>query len=85
MKPLTDNERLLAALAIARSIHENMGFAERYPSGTSITPVGTENGELYIAITEPKTATNMEMERVTMEAPRPPKRTSAGKKQQVYA
>ena len=85
MKPLTDNERLLAALAIARSIHENTGFAERYPSGTSITPVGTENGELYVAVTEPKTATNIEMERVSMETRRRPKRAPSTKKQPVYA
>ena len=84
MKPLSDNERLRAALAIARSIHENMGFAERYPSGTSITPVGTEDGNLYVAITEPKTATNIEMERVTIETRRR-KRSALGKKERVYA
>jgi hypothetical protein len=85
MKPLSDNERLRAALAIARSIHENVGFAERYPSGTSITPVGIEDDSLYVAITEPRTATNIEMERVSIETRRRPRRLSAAKKQRVYA
>lgn len=85
MKPLTDHERLLAALAIARSIHENMELAERYPSGTSITPVGIENGNLYVAIKPPKTATNIEMERVSMERPKRRRRASAARKEPVFA
>lgn len=64
MTPLTEKERLRAALAVVRSLHEDVRLAEKFPSGTSITPVGTEDGNLYVAIKLLDHETNVEMERV---------------------
>lgn len=66
MKPLSDKERLVAALIIARSLHEDVGRAEGYPTKTCITPVGTEDGKLYVTIKTPRKSTRTEMERVSI-------------------
>jgi hypothetical protein len=84
MKPLSEHERLCAALKIARSLHEEPERRDRYPSGTSITPVGIEDGSLYVAVKLPREATNTEMERVDVSSMvRPTKR--AAKKQRAIA
>lgn len=64
MSPLSEKDRLLAALRIARDLHDNPKRAEQYPSGTCISPVGIENGTLYVAIKAPEEATSMQMERI---------------------
>jgi hypothetical protein len=64
MTPLSEKDRLRAALTVARHLHENLDNAESLPSGTILTPIGTENGNLLVAIGSPDGETADAFERV---------------------
>lgn len=53
MIPLTDQDRLRAALAVARHLHEQHPDTNDIPSGTTLTPVGTDDDVLLLTARPP--------------------------------
>jgi hypothetical protein len=54
MKPIPENERLTAGLAVLRHLHENaVELADRFPTGTQFTPVGTDGDTLKVVAETP--------------------------------
>jgi hypothetical protein len=54
MKPIPENERLTAGLAVLRHLHENaVEMADRFPSGTRFTPIGTDGHTLKVIAETP--------------------------------
>ncbi len=64
MIPLTEKNRLRAALAVTRNLHENTLKVENFATGTVFTPIGVENGYLLVAVTSPEGETADVLERV---------------------
>jgi hypothetical protein len=54
LKPIPDQERLRAALAVARHLQEHsVEFAELHPTGTRFTPIGTDGDLLKVLVETP--------------------------------
>jgi hypothetical protein len=55
LKPIPEDQRLRAALVIARHLHEHcVQFAERHPTGTCFTPIGTDGDVLKVLVESPE-------------------------------
>jgi hypothetical protein len=54
MKPFRcEKERLQAALAVVRSLHENPEHAVKFETGTTFTPVGIDEGNAVLVVVNP--------------------------------
>jgi hypothetical protein len=63
MTPLSERDRLKGALAVARALHNTPGLVEKYPTGTVLTPIGTEGDHILYAVSRPEEATSDQMDR----------------------
>ena len=55
LKPIPDEERLAAALAVLRHLHENaLDLIERFPTGTRFSPIGTDGKALKVLAETPE-------------------------------
>jgi hypothetical protein len=54
MKPIPENQRLTAGLSVLRHLHENaVELADRFPTGTPFTPIGTDGDTLKVIAETP--------------------------------
>jgi hypothetical protein len=55
LKPVPENERLAAGLAVLRHLHENaLELVDRFPTGTRFTPIGTDGDSLKVLAETPE-------------------------------
>ncbi len=55
LTPIPEDERLSAALAIARHLNEpGVELAETHPTGTRFTPIGTDGELLKVLVETPE-------------------------------
>jgi len=59
MIPLAEKDRLRAALAVARHLHEVHPDVEDIPSGAILTPVGTEEQVVFFTVTPPESVEDL--------------------------
>lgn len=65
MKSISEKNRLKAGLAIASYLAKNpLEAQEKFPNGTTFTPVGTEDGQLLVAVEPPADGVAEALQRV---------------------
>lgn len=65
MKPISEKNRLKAGLGIVRYLVQDPARAEeRFPTGTTFIPVGSEDGQLLVAVEQPANGIVESLERV---------------------
>jgi hypothetical protein len=48
LKPIPENERLTAGLAVLQHLHDNaLELVDRFPTGTRFTPIGTDGNTVF--------------------------------------
>jgi hypothetical protein len=65
MIPLAEKDRLCAALAVARHLHESHVDADEIPSGAVLTPIGAEEGVVLYTVASPDGAVADTLQRTT--------------------
>jgi hypothetical protein len=54
LKPIPDDERLAAGLAVLQHLHDNaLELVDRFPTGTRFTPIGTDGDTLKVIAETP--------------------------------
>jgi hypothetical protein len=55
LKPIPENERLAVGVAVLQHLHDNaLDLADRFPTGTRFTPIGTDGNTLKVLAETPE-------------------------------